>query len=182
MAVIDTSDAELRRLIIDAASTKLVEEILNTTEVDGIVRTLVRTRVQETVDGALNAAAQGALEPILRGEIEKISLQRTNEWGEEKGEAITFVEYMTERAAAWIKEPVDSRGRDRSHRDYDNVYRKNGTTRIAFMIDEHLRFSIESAMENALKTANDSMVGGLKAAVVQSLNEIHARLKVTVKT
>jgi hypothetical protein len=111
--------------------------------------------------------------------IDNLVLQKTNSWGEKVGKSVTFVEYLIEQAHGYMTEKVDSSGKTKEE---SGGYSFSGTqTRVAHMIHRHLHFNIETAMKEALATANGSIIKGLEETVKLKLAEILAVLKVTVK-
>ncbi len=77
-----------------------------------------------------------------------------------------------------MTEKVDSSGKTKEE---SGSYSFSGTqTRVAHMIHRHLHFNIETAMKEALATANGSIVKGLEETVKLKLAEIAKALKVTV--
>lgn len=131
----------------------------------------VRAKVEERIDAAMN---QHVL-PKITEMVDGVCLQNTNEWGEKRGTPLTFVEYLTQRVDAYIREEVNYEGKPKS----DNVYGwSKRSTRIAHMIHEHLQYSIERAMVAALGEVNSSVRKGLEEAVKHAIESV----KVTVNT
>jgi hypothetical protein len=56
------------------------------------------------------------------------------------------------------------------------------STRITYLVNHHLQYSIETAMKKALANANSSIVQGIEGAVKIALANATAALQVTVKT
>ena len=129
------------------------------------------------VDTALADVVDRHILPNVARYIENVTLQATNKWGEKKGESLTFLEYLTQRAEAYLIEEVDFQGKSR---DQDSYNWKGTQTRITHMVHKHLHFSIEQAMETALKTANSAIVGGIEQAVKIKLAEVSEKLKMSV--
>lgn len=140
----------------------------------------VQGKVREAVDAAVSKMADEHILPNVHQYLENLCLQETNRWGEAKGKPVTFIEYLVQRAEAWMTEKVDYQGKAKTERD-SYSWRENGT-RVEFMIHEHLQYSISTAMKQALADANKTIVGGLQEAVKVKLNEIARKLKVEVKT
>lgn len=135
--------------------------------------------VKARVDVIVNDIGEKHILPRVTEMVENMVLQETNKWGEKVGQPVTFIEYMTQRADAWLREEVDFQGKVKGRDSFS--WRKFGT-RVQYMIDEHLQYTVHKAMENAVKDANQSIVGGLKQAVSIALDEVAAKLKVEVKT
>lgn len=116
--------------------------------------------------------------PRVTEMVENLTIQQTNQWGEKRGEAVSFIEYLTQRADHWMREEVSYDGKTKGQDPYS--WRKAGT-RVEYMIDRHLQHSISTAMQNALSAANQTIIGGLKDAVNIKLGEIAVQLKTEVK-
>lgn len=136
--------------------------------------------VREKVDAAVTDVASRTVVPQITDIIENFAIQRTNEWGEKKGEPFTFVEYLVKRAEAFMSEPVNSDGKTKE--EVSGSWYGSKTTRIAYMIDKHLHYSIQSAMQDALAAANANIVEGIKKAVEMKLAEIKTSLTVKLET
>lgn len=142
------------------------------------------TKIAEVVKERVNKRADmlfsDHVAPKIDELIENVTIQRTNQWGEAKGQSMTFIEYLTQAAENYLREVVDYEGetKDESHSSY---WKKSGT-RVSYLVHKHLQYSIETAMEGALKTANDSIVEGLAGAVKIKLGEVREKLNVKVTT
>lgn len=179
---IGITQEELQERVVDG----LVERILgHPVEADeGYVHTTVMNEAQARVVAAINAKvdaiAAAHILPRVEAMIEGLVLQQTNQWGEKKGEPVTFVEYLIERAEQFIKAPVDFEGKAKDDKGYCGSW-KPSTSRIAFMIERHLQYSIETALDTVLKDANSKLAEGIEQAVKIKLNEISLALKPSIK-
>lgn len=117
--------------------------------------------------------------PRVSEMVESLVLQKTNQWGEKVGQPITFIEYMTQRADAFMREEVNYDGKTKGQDSYS--WRKAGT-RVEYLIDKHLQYNIEKAMVAAVSDANKSLIEGLKEAVNIKLGQIAVQLKTEVKS
>jgi len=139
-------------------------------------------RLVEIIDEKIDALAQKYLLPNVSDYLEDLCLEETNKWGESTGKKLTFVEYLVERANAYMREEVDYEGKTKSQcGSFSSSWQATGT-RVAHMIHKYLHYSIEQAMTGALADANNSIVGGLEDAVKIQLEEVRKKLKVSVKT
>lgn len=136
---------------------------------------MVKDRLNSLVDdlGAKHVV------PKVEEMVEGMVLQQTNQWGEKTGKPVTFIEYLTQRADHWMREEVNYDGKTKGSDSYS--WKKAGT-RVEYVIDKHLQYSIETAMKAAISAANQSIIGGLQEAVKIKLAEVAASLKVEVKT
>lgn len=135
----------------------------------------INKAVTEKVDKILGEAMEIHILPNVAKQVTEITLQQTNRWGEKTGKPVTFIEYLTERVDAYIREEVNHNGKTQ---DQDSYSWRKHSTRIAYMIHEHLQYSIDAAMKKALGDANSSIRKGLEEAVKIAL----AQIKVEVNT
>jgi hypothetical protein len=135
--------------------------------------------IQKRIDAAVFALAERHVLPNVTSHIENLVIQQTNTWGEKVGNPVTFIEYLTQRADAYMREEVNFEGKTKGQDSYQ--WRPAGT-RIATMIDKHLQYSIESAMKKALENANSSIIGGINNAVKIKLAEVAKQFMVKVET
>lgn len=175
----DIQDRVIERLCEQVLSGKTYDEDGSEEWVDSQFKRKLDERVKAQVEASINAMAEQHILPNVSHYIENLTLQETNRWGEKTGTPITFIEYLVQRAEAYIQEPVNHNGKSKSEDSYS--WSKH-TTRIAYMIDQHLQYSIKTAMERALKTANSAIAGGIQSAVKMKLEEVVSGLQVAVKT
>ena len=139
----------------------------------------IKARVKEKVDASVEAIAARNVLPNVEAYIESLVLQETNRWGEKTGEPKTFTEYLVDRAENYLTEKVDFRGKTKAE---DNGYSwKGAQSRISHMVHEHLHYRIEQAMNEAMKSANKAIVGGIEETVRLKLREVSDALKIEVK-
>ena len=135
-------------------------------------------RVLACVNTAIEDIAAKNVLPNVGDYIEKLCLQETNKWGEATGRKLTFIEYLVERAEAYMQEKVDYKGKSKAEA---GGFPFTGTqTRITHLVHQHLHYNIETAMKKALETANAAIVGGIEGAVKIKLAEIVNGLKIKV--
>lgn len=136
---------------------------------------LIAERITQTV----SELAEKHVMPILSDKIENFCLQATNKWGEATSEKLTFTEYLVKRAEEYMLEKVNYDGKSKEE---SGGYSWSGTqTRLASLIHKHLHYSIETAMKNAMNTANSTLVKALQETAKQKLAEISEVLNVSVK-
>jgi len=138
---------------------------------------LVKQRIEDTI----SAIAEKHVLPNVAACVENLTLQATNVWGEARGEKVTFIEYLTQRAEAYLAEKVDYSGNTKTEARSGYSW-KASQTRVSHLVHAHLQYSIKRAMEDALKTANSAIVEGIEGAVKIKLAEVAKALKVSVKT
>lgn len=144
-------------------------------DVEKRITDLCRKRVDEKVQ----EIADAHILPFVSDRIEKLTLQKTNQWGEKAGAPVTFIEYLVARADTYLTEMVNYEGKSK---DECGSYSFSGTqSRITHMINKHLHYSIETAMKNAVQHVNAALSKGLQETVKAKIDEIVASLKVQVK-
>lgn len=141
----------------------------------------MQKRITERIDAEVTRLAEMHVLPRVASMVENVVLQKTNSWGEKVGQPVSFVEYLVQRAEAFMTEKVDFKGRSKG--EDGNSYSWNGTqTRVAYMLHSHLHYSIETAMKAAVANANSAISAGIAETVKIKLGEIAQNLKVKVET
>lgn len=144
-------------------------------DVEKRITELCRKRVDEKVQ----QIADAHILPFVSERIEKLTLQKTNQWGEKAGAPVTFVEYLVARADSYLTEMVNYEGKSK---DEVGSYSFSGTqSRITHMINKHLHYSIETAMKNAVQHVNAALSKGLQETVKTKIDEIVSSLKIATK-
>lgn len=134
--------------------------------------------VKKHVDRQLNKLAEEYIVPHVRELIEGVSLQATNQWGEKVGSPKTFVEYLTESAQNYLSQPVDYQGKPTERSSYS----RDTQTRLTHLVHEHLHYSIESAMKDAVEQVKKTIGPALQETCKLKLGEIASSLKVSLTT
>lgn len=133
---------------------------------------------RKQIDEAINQLAQTHVLPNVTDYIEKFTIQKTNEWGEKKGQSITFIEYLAQRAQEYMSEKVSFDGKSKSE---SGSYSFDGKqTRITYLIDKHLQYSIQNFTQTALADANANIVKGITETIKIKLAEVQESIKVGV--
>jgi len=138
----------------------------------------LKKQVKQKIDTTIETIIDKHVLPNAEQQIKNIVIERTNTYGERKGEPQTIVEYLTARAESFMLEEVDCNGKPKGRDSYN--WRKHGT-RITYMIDSYLQYHIENWAKNALTEANKTIVEGLKKTIEMKLNEVLKSLKVNLK-
>ncbi len=136
--------------------------------------------IRDKLDEAVIKAGDEVIAPKIASLIDDHVMVRTNEWGEKKGEPVSFTEYLVQRAEAYMAEEVNYDGKAKGQSD-SYSFRKFGT-RVAYMIDKHLAFHIEQAMAAAVQNAHSTIASSLNDAVKIAISNLQVHLKTEVKT
>lgn len=178
------TEEELVNRIVDKAATTLLTEVTydedgDEIEISSSLQRKLRDNIQKGIDTAVDTLLAKHVQPLVESKLDTLLLVPTNQWGEKKGNPVTFVEYATARAEAYLTEPVNHEGKTRSE---NGGYSWSAhTTRVVHLANKHLQYEIDRAMKTALADVNGKITGGIEAAVKMALAEVQAKLKVEVK-
>lgn len=139
----------------------------------------LQKQIRRSIDRGVRAIGD-RVSPEVERLIEATELRETNRWGEPKGERQTFREYLVAHAQRYYTEQVDREGQAKNEVRYPSDWRAH-TTRAVYLIDRHLRSTIDGVLEQVVAEASKLFAGGLEAGVKQSLEELLQRLKVETK-
>ena len=137
-------------------------------------------RIADHVEVAIMKIADAHILPNVSRYIDELCLQETNKWGEKKGVPLSFIEYLVQRAESYLREEVSYEGKTKVE---NGSYCFTGAqTRITYLVHEHLKYTIESAMKDAVKNVNGVISGALAETCKIQLANIASSLKVNVVT
>jgi hypothetical protein len=178
------SKDKIQQLIIDQAVNELLysktfDEHGDGFEVSSDLSNQINKIIKERIDQRIDEIGDQIVLPNVSNAIENIVLQETTSWGEKKGKPMSFTEYLVQRADAYMNEPVSHDGKTKAQSSGYNW--KASTTRLSYMIDSHLQYSISSAMKKILQDANNSLANSLKDAVRIQLDKLVKQITVKVK-
>ena len=185
LELLGLSKEELQNRVVETIANRMMEKVYQSYDGEDARPTRLYTkleqRTQQMIDKGIDDLAQKYVLPNVKDYLENLCLQKTNEWGEKRGEKTTFIEYLTKRAENYMREKVDyeGKGRDEVHQSYGFDGR---TTRVAYMVDKHLHYAIESSMQKAFQSVNSQVAGGLKEAVEDALKRITSSLQISFNT
>lgn len=152
------SEAQLKSAVIE----RMVDRIFDNEDIcEGNFKADVNIRVKEKLDEAINNIALQNVMPNFDRLIGEFQIQETNQFGDKKGEPITFTEYLTARAIDYMKEPVNYQGKTQKEDSYS--WRKH-SERMAWMVNKHVDLHIKRALEEAFKHADGILKDGLSKA------------------
>lgn len=132
--------------------------------------------IQERIGATVQALAEKYVLPNVQDYIEKLTLVETNKWGERTGKSLTFIEYLIQRAEAYMLEDVNYEGKPKGTDSYSWTKYQ---TRLTHLVHQHLHFHIERAMKEALTIANSTIAKGIEETVKIKLQEVTNGLKVS---
>jgi len=131
-------------------------------------------RLEDAV-GALTeeVLSRGSATDYLGG----LTIQATNGWGEKTGEELTFRELLVRRVDGYMREKLDSLGRDIAECRRQGRSFSAETTRAEYAVKAQITGEVKAAMDAALVDAHGSISGQIADAVRASLDDILAKLR-----
>lgn len=138
--------------------------------------------VQKRINEKLADVAEKYVLPKVSEFIEDLKLTATNQWGEKTGKTKTFIEYLTERAEAYLREPVNRDGKTQEEcRARCDTFTAEAP-RLTRLVNDHLAREIKISMDEAVKTAHGGLSKALAETAAIQLGKIAQSLKVAVTT
>lgn len=180
------SPEELGSRIVDQA----VETLLNTTgfnpdteeetRYESRFKREIEARVKQAVDDKIAALAAVHLVPRVGEMIENANMQKTNGYGEPKGEPMTFKEYIARRAEAYMSENVNCHGKSKAE-DGDSYNWRSEGPRLTVLMRNHIRDTLEVAAKAAVNDVNKVIADNIGKAAKQAIAQAGAAIKVSVQ-
>ena len=180
---------ELGNRIVDQA----VEALLNTTgfnpdteeetRYESRFKREIEKRIQQAVDEKIAALAAVHLIPRVGEMIESANLRRTNQYGEPKGPAMTFIEYIVQRAEAYMSEDVDFHGQSKADLEAKNesTYNwRNCGPRLTVLMRRYIQDTLEKHAKAAITDVNQVVAKNIENAARSAISAAAANLKVGI--
>lgn len=134
--------------------------------------------IMQYIDESIQKIAEKYVLPHVAEMVENLVLQETNKWGEKIGKPVTSTEYFVLKAENYMTEQVDSNGKSKN--EAKDSYWTGKMSRMEHMVHGNLKYTIEAAMKDVIKTANNALVDGIQETVKVKLNEISESIKIGV--
>lgn len=131
----------------------------------------IQRRADKLIAAAVTKVADQEISPRLEEMITKVVLHKTNQWGEKRGEPVTFIEYLVQSAEAYLNEEVTFDGKKP---DYIS---RGKTTRLIFAIDRHLHYAIDRVVKEGLVDLNKAVTDGVAKTIEMSLKQVMGAVK-----
>lgn len=166
---------------------KIAEQIMSETGCDedgnesrfrSTVARKLTEKVTESIDATVSRIGAEILAPSVEEMVRSLVIQKTNEWGEKRGEPVSFVQYLTQRADEFLREEVNHDGKSKTESG-DGYNWRASTTRVTGMIDKYLKYEIEQFARQSLVAANAAIAEGIAAAVKGTMQKLINGVKVS---
>lgn len=176
---------ELQDRVIETICDRLLEESSideweSESRVPSGFRNRLESRIQEQVIARLDAMCAQHLNGSALGKIEEMVIQLTNSYGEKIGKPMTLIEFATKRCEDFMMESVDHTGKTKGQSD--SYGWKATDSRLAWLIDRHLKLKIEEGVKAAMVDPVQSIGRALAETAKIKLKEIADKLRVEVAT
>ncbi len=183
LAELGLTNEELQERVVEAIASRVLVNCTSDDEgreygLPSTFRKKLDESIKARIDKTISDLAAKHVLPNVAETVESLCLQATDEWGQKKGKPLSFVQYLVQRAEAYLIEKVDYSGKDKA--ECGGYSFSPSQTRITHLVHKHLHYSIETAMQEALKIANGAIATGIQETVKVKLAEIVAGLKTTV--
>lgn len=139
----------------------------------------IENAVLEAIDGKVAEIATKHIEPAIGALIDAVTFQETSRYGEPKAPAMTFKEFLEHKANTYFTEPVNFDGKSQKECSSYTSFSPSAT-RVVYLIQKHLHYTIENTMKGALVEANRKIVEGIEEAVKIQCADIAKRLSAKV--
>ena len=138
----------------------------------------VEAYVKQAIDEKVAAIAEQHIVPTIGKTIDEFVIKKTNEYGEMKGEPVTFTEYLVSQADKWLQAEVDHSGNPVQGHRYNTTYQ----TRLTHCVHEYLYSTIATAMKQAVDGIGSKIGDSIRETTKIQLAKIAEAVHVTVKT
>jgi hypothetical protein len=146
---------------------------------DSNLKHLLDKAIQQRIDAAMNAVADKYILPNATQRIESLMLQETNQWGEKKGQPLSFTEYLIKRADAYMQEKVNYEGKSK---DEANGYSWDGKqTRLTYIMHRHIQHHIGIAMKEMLGGGLEQLGKALEQTCQLQMRDLTHKVMESIK-
>ena len=185
---IGITEEELQQRVVDTITNRMLsstafdyDESRSFSTASPIFRK-IQDSIKSAIDSKFDLLFDSQIRPLVDTEIDSLVIQKTNEWGEKKGEPVTFLEYLIEQAEKYINEPVDSRGRTRSQcaASHDSFNSVRGSTRLANAVDQKIALHLEQCVTAVMRDATDKVGAAMQDVLKNALDTAKEKIKVKI--
>lgn len=139
----------------------------------------IAKRLQEAVDKKISDLAAVHLVPRVGEMIEQANLQKTNQYGEKKGDPMTFIEYIASRASTYMSEDVDMNGKSKAESGDSYNWRVSGP-RLTVLMRMYIRDTLEAHAKKAVTDVNTVIAKNITKAAQDAITAASTALKVQI--
>ncbi len=172
-------EAACKKLLVD---TEWEDEDCSSYPIDSEFKKKIENKIKIQFDDTITAIAEKHVYPKINELIEQCVIQRTNEYGEKKGQPTTLVEFLCEVAKEKLMEPIDSYGRtEQECRLQDRSwYRNDAKPRIVKMIGEYLHKAIQEAISDNFKLLGSTVAQAVEKVARDQLKDLSEKFKLVM--
>lgn len=137
---VEINQETIERKVVESAAEQIVASVLSGHD--------LMSRIQEQVESQIRIHCDDTVSPLISEEICKFVIQQTNNFGEQKGEPVTFAEFLAEKANEYLHERVNHKGEPVGKNSYERMVQ----SRLTHMLDKQLSHHIKTEMKDAMKS------------------------------
>lgn len=149
------------------------------TRYDSKFKREIEARIQKAVDEKISALAAKHLVPRVSEMIENANLQKTNNYGEKRGEPLSFIEYLVERAESYMTERVDYAGQSKEESGSSYNWRDYGP-RLTVLMKTHIRTELENITKKAMGDVNSTFAKAVEQCAKDAISAAAETFKISV--
>ena len=139
----------------------------------------IQSQIQKAVDEKIAALAAVHLIPRVGEMIESANLQKTNNYGEKKGDPLTFKEYIAQRAEVYMSEDVDYHGKSKAEAN-DSYNWRNCGPRLTVLMQMYIKDTLEKHAKEAVNDVNKVIARNIQKAAQDAIAAAAANIKVNL--
>jgi len=178
---------DLKDLGIDAAKIQnaVVEEITDRilTGERGWDESKFRREMDEQIKKHVQSGIEKVIAAVLQGEItaqiENLKFEKTNGYGEKKGEPQTLREWITDRITTYFNEDVNEKGESHTENSYSW---KCAGKRAMVLFKVTMREEIQTSINAMWRDGNKPLLDAVQEAVTNQLTFLRDNLKLFTST
>ncbi|MBK3776333.1 hypothetical protein GAY31_19625 [Azospirillum brasilense] len=149
---ITVDPAAIQALVVEQAVAGLVSRLC--------ANTMLRDAVKSAAERAIEKQIDEAIQPVLNDLLSTVTLTKTNEWGEKKGEPMTIREFAAKTVMDSLNELVDYQGKPIT----DSYSRSSAKRRYVHIVEQMCSAEVRQEVAKAATS--------LKANVGQAFGEL----------
>lgn len=139
-----------------------------------------KQKASDMIASAIDAGVRQMIDKYvasnLSGTLLNLSFQKTNNYGEKKGEPQTLMEFIADSINTYLKEQVDKDGKSKPHDSYG--WKPEGT-RAYWLVNKSIRDNMHEAINTTLKDSNTTIADAISEAVKMNVQAFTKQFKVS---
>lgn len=114
----EITDLVVEKIVLSVMGETVCDEDGDEIQRDSQFSHLIDRHVKKAIDDRVASIAEQYIVPTISKTIDEFVIRKTNEYGESKGEPMTFTEYLVSQGNSWLEQEVDYEGKPIERRNY----------------------------------------------------------------